>query len=1059
MATYKKYSQTTNEQTNPNSTVKYNGWANMQNANGNTSTNAVSRYTRQVKTVTKNGKKVKETTYITPNIVASADFRITSNDIPSNAYINKVTFHVGLFTDNSSGLKVKAPKGSLMIYGGTGKITQAVEGKTGWYGANYVIYPSDDIAGSNLKDIKYTIPGTEWNKIKYPTNRLYHSIFGIDLTFRKPAQMNTDSVRVYIRYVYVEIDYELPNYVLTYDKITSQTYPCDVDLGVTYCLNATLKNTTNANGGTQTVRTELPFGTMVQSSSIPLYPDTDNDRVYYWYASGAGKASTTNKICLNSKAFGLKEIDSINNGKTYPYYVYPSAFNPDYEEFQIEHGTIQASEESCFTFSSKINTSDTTVTYYITLDGNDLTDWDKVSCPVKEYWNVHDGGNILAREWDLHPDSAKQGVSIVDSTPNSVTFDVPEGTDVEIKWIGCFIPLFSGDNQILVERRHNGETVVYKDNYTSLAPSPKEIDFQIDKTVWYDHRILTEVDTLGYIIPIGVKPNDRVMVEKNCNLKAHIWKDIAYIGCIPIQRSHYDPSSDYSNNLLKEQFKNKRYMGKEGVIDEKISLKIRLPPKDWTTLQGLTKIDKPIPINTVPSAFEGDVLNHRGWVELYGVKGVSKTNPLYYDGELEVAYLTHNINTRFTIEKGNPVEDFKNKLSPLLVNVLDSGEEFANYTSVNEDGSIVVNNNGYFSVDTDGTYIYDDDEEIDENLRTLITMDNSQYINIKSFENLAEQTQITMSWASTKIAENRENNIERIIYITNADGKPVFKYQYHNYEFDTDSEYYSCEVTASRLLSDDSWEIAHEDKLLLSVDLESFQLKVDGDDIIEEDGSEIIDVSLIGDEEEEDTYSFNDYTYGSTLSFSLNQNKLTVIDSGYNGRSVEFTTELLTDVYKFDLQFRNLNTDEDTDDVVTFFNFEVSESLITSDWSNYYGNMYVSSFPVPHKTILFTRECDEGTIYFLKDDGASFSYIQDPFYMYYCGVDLENNVGSSIFDFDNSYKIVYLDNGLVRLGFNRLNGDLYLSKWDIMSKSYINVATFNVTLSGKWTASYPSAIS
>jgi len=1056
--TKKIYSKTTNEQPNPNVTTPYNKWINIQNANGNTETVATGKYTRKIKYTSKGSdssafKNAKAgTSYmVNPQTIAIADFRISTEDIPKNAYINKVTIYVGLSCEK--GLKVKAPVGSFMIYNGKGKVTQhSKDGKTGWYNNTYRVYPSTKLTTSN-QDIAYTISGEEWNKMAYPTGQLHKPAFGIDLKFQDIDSMTDNSANVYLKHAYVIVDYEIPNYVLTYGRATSKDNPHSCSVNDTVCVDVTLRNTTKANGGNQTVKISLPPDTTLVSNTKPMTNLGNGE--YSWVCSGAGLASTTNRLCLRLSAFGLKTLHSKLGNADYPYYIDP---RPS-EDITIQHGTIQANKESCWYFSIRTSTSANTVTYYVDVDGQDRVDYSKVSSAVIEQYGLDlstDNTNVLVN-WELDPSSAAEGISIVDYTNNSVTFDLINdgGEHIDnavIKWRGCFIPLIDGDNTLIVTRQDGSVTHRYTDPYTALDSENTEIAFQIDPIIWFDHRVLVEVDALGHILPIAVNPYDSVMIEGDCTLKAHKWDEVAYIGCVPVHTSHYEPKSDYSNDLLRESYKNKTYMGKKGEIDEDISLQIKLPPRDWTTLQGLTKVDKPVPVNLVPKAFEGDVLNHRGWVELYGVKGVSKTNPLYYDGELEVSYLTHNINTRFSIEKSK--DSTPAEMPQMTINVLESGEEFATYTYLDEDGEPVTSS-GYFDVDTDGVYIYDkyadveedeEPEEIDENLRTIITMDNKQHIRIKSNETLPEQADIHLTWNSSKIEENKENNIERIIYITDDKGTPLFKYQYYNYEFDTDTEYFTCMVKASRLLEDGSWEEVIDKELLLSVDVESLQLKTVFNEetgkyeVVQEDEEDLY-VDDDDDTDDGEIFAFNDYVYGSSVRFYINKNNLTVTDEGYNGKSITFSTELLPKNYYYDLQFQNLNTDGDTADVLHFFNFEVAESMITSDYANDYAGMYISSFPIPDKKVLFTRQCNEGTIYYFKDDGSNnFTYIQEPFYMYFCGVDIENQVGSSLFSLDNSYSTFYLDNGLVRLGFNRLNGELYLSKYDVQSNSYINVA-------------------
>lgn len=1022
------YSQTVNQQDNPNLTVVRNQWNYTGNAVGHTPDFAVSKYTRK-------GKKGKYT-YVVPHIVSAHDFRL---NIPENAYVKKVTIQVCMKVDSSK-LEVNAPTAYFMVYEGNGKVTQQKTAKkTGWYGSTYRVYSNKKVSTSE-QVFDYVFSGTEWNKMGYPTARLNHSVFGVDLHFEEPSKMTSDSVGVSLRWVAVIVEYDLPNWSLSYDKVTSGENPLELNVGDTHCVTATLKNVTKANDDNQVVNIQLPFSSELISSTSRLTVVDEDKGLYTWECNGKREAVNKLKLCLTEKAFGLKTLVLTHNNIEYPYYIYNHPFqNKDYVDFHVENGTVQKNEESCFTFSNKVRSNTDTITYGITVDGDELTDWSNVSSAFLEYYQNPNHGNNLVDNWKLHDDSANQGVSIASYTNNTITFNVPQYTDIEIKFSACFIPLFIGTNHLSIT---DGDDTYSHEYYSEEDISPKIRIGCADEAFWEDCRLLTEVTPLGYVIPIGVNPMDAVMVEEASAIRMRIWEDIAYIASIPLKQSHYEPDHDTTNGGLSETKKNKTYKGKTGEIKDDTSLKIKLPPKDWTTLHGFTKIDKPIPINTVPAAFEGDVLNFRGWYEINGIKGVKKVNSLYYDGQVEVDPLTRNINTRFTIKKGEKIIT-TDDANLLLASVVESGDEFAQYTYKNDDGDIVTNDTGYFSVNTDGVYVYDADEE--ERFRTVVSLDNKQSLNIKSYEHLPELSEISLNWLSTKIDENRENNIERIIYLKDKDGNIVFKYQYHDYVFDTDDEYFKCTVTATKMLEGGSEETLYDREIILAVDIESLQLTVDPTGNIVQEKEPNIDAYTEEELEELelDTVTYNDFLYGSNLTFTLNQNKLSVVDTGYTGRAVEFTTELINGVYDYELEFINRNTDGDTLDVLTFIDFEVDEGLITTDFGNDYKDLLVSSFPLAHKELMFTRECDEGTLFFYKDDGTEASYIQEPFYMYFCGVDLQNQKGSSIFDLDNSYSVFYLSNGLVKLGLNRLNGDLYLYKYDEFSQEWINIVNLH----------------
>lgn len=1023
------YAQTVNAQVNPNVSKEYNDWTNIGNAVDHTSVFAESHYTRK-------GKKDKYT-YVAPYVVTAHNFQL---DIPTNAYIKKVTVQVCMKADSSK-LKINPPTVYFMVYGGTGStdVTQQSSSakKTGWYNSTYRVYNQSEVSTSEAV-YDYEFSGTEWNKMHYPTSRLNHNIFGVDLHFENPTSMSSDSAGVALRWVAVVVDYEIPNYVLTFDKPSTQSNPLGVNVDETYCIEATLTNTSNADGGIQEIPIVLPYATEVISSNSDsneynILVETDDPQVYTWACDGEGKSVHTLQLCLKSHAFGLQQI---KYGVT-PYYVDAEAC----KDCSISYGKIQRGKPSCFKFKKEIITANDTVRFNVLVDGNSLTDWNNVSTEFLNYYqNTNHGNNLIS--WTLAQSSMVQGVSIKQYTNNWIEFNVPSWETVTIEVTGCFIPLFEGTNLLQLTADNVAETK----EYYCMPSEPVVLDIIPHTSVWEDYWIATELEVEGFVLRAGVKESDKNMIEGACTLKAHIWKDLAYIGCVPLVHSHYEPDHDSTNEGLSESYKNKTYKGKKGEFKEDTKLQIKLKPEQWTTLQGLTKVDKPIPVNTVPEAFEGDVLNFRGWYEITGIKGVKKTNPLWYDGQVELDPLTHNINTRFTIKKGNQSNNFT--LSKALAYIVNSGDEFAKYSYINEDLEEVINDNGYFNVDTDGAYIYDDSEDVDNSMRTLIALDNKQYVNIISDEELAEISSISMTWNSTKIEENKENNIERVINILNSDNEPVFKYTYYDYNFDTNNEYYKCKVLGERLLVNGNWEKVIEKELTLAVDLESLQLKVDENGKVIQESEPKIDEYVIDDEEEEDseTYSFNDYVYGTTVKFLLKQNKLDIIDTGYNGQEItEENIELVNGKYKFEANFINHNTDGDSTDVLTFFDFEVGESIITSDLGNLYKDMIISSFPIAGKKILFNRLSQEGTLFYYQHDASEFTYIQEPFYMYFCGVDLQNKKGSSIFDLDNSYTTFYLNNGLVRAGFNRLNGDIYIYKYDTHSRQFIHVCDLQCT--------------
>ena len=135
-----------------------------------------------------------------------------------------------------------------------------------------------------------------------------------------------------------------------------------------------------------------------------------------------------------------------------------------------------------------------------------------------------------------------------------------------------------------------------------------------------------------------------------------IEEQIAYIGVVPLSRCHKaDVTADSKNTLIENRYLNRAYYGKKGDYSENIKMTLRIPWYDVATLQGLCEMDKPIPIDTIPYYPDGDPLNHRGWAEISGVTNIKKINDFYYECDVDVTYLNHDILTKFSIEQKESV--------------------------------------------------------------------------------------------------------------------------------------------------------------------------------------------------------------------------------------------------------------------------------------------------------------------------------------------------------------------------------------------------------------------
>lgn len=991
-----KYAKTVNQQTNPNA-IQRNSWTNQPYALiSNSDTFASSHFTQTAK------KDKKGKTTVTKNHPWTVTCHNFNVNIPTGACIKKIKFVFRMRISSVTNVEIKAPHGRFCVYGSgyTSKFDNTPKGlDDGWNDGYYWSYTDSKKLTTSFANYTFTMGEDDIKLGGIKAEHLNASVFGVDMVFTDANfkyQTNRD-VQVDLAWCRVEIDYEVSDYSITY---TTPTYkavditkgvknaksielPQEIKVNEDFTVTATFKNKTCANGGTQVLDVTLPWGTDLVSAT-PSSGTSFNSSTMKWTVNANGIKTHTLKLVLNSHKDTTSVLTIGNDNVGHSDFTYKPNWNSydGYSDIELSfEDDVHLNQLACAYINIKGYSDDDE--YAFTISNN------KTITPVA-----------------VSLESGSNGVSLDSSTlstPSSVVLTVPASEDFNASVKYCFYPNVVGSNSMTVDPVDTGSESVtlpytvkasstFRVNSSIVTPQKDKWRLNSASDIIENHRIVTSVETDAVVLETSVKDMDSSMDQLPCNIKMYLLDGLDYIGCVPLEQTHFDPKSTYKDKLLDSHYKNKRYMGKQLASDEDITLNVRLHPQDVTTIQGLIDMDKPIPINANHKCFEGDALNHRGWAEIYGITA-TETNPHWYKCEIDVKYLTHNLNTRFKIDKGNKVGDYP--FDSLMAETYPTGSN--------------LSDNELFNVDTDGTFYYADDDDVDDNHRNMFTLDESQHFNITSKDKLASTTHITFEWLNTYFDEIKENAVERIISIRDkATGNAVFTYQYYDYTFDDDS--ILCEVQGYR--DDSNLDIGQSMELRKGVDLL---------------------------DSEEDVDEVYDEYYGSKLHFILNGNTLEVIDEGFNGKEVSQGGIVLDEgEYIFDVYFKNNNQDNETGDLVCFTDITVQESILKSEFDTLYQKMYVSPFPVAKKKLLFTREAEEGTIYYYLDDGGEFSYLVEPFYNYANGTDLVTSDGVSIFNLNYGYEIVYIQNGLVRLGFNRLNGELYLGKWDNGSHSYID---------------------
>lgn len=1092
-----KYANTVTDQYNPNKTG-FTHWIKPENAIGHvTNTSASATYTKEkyathYKTVTtkdKNGKEIKKKVadkwdykYTRPTTLSAHDFQL---NIPAKAKITSLKFEVRIKV-SSTKLDVLAPKCRFNLYGGAtkNKPTDDKVGTTGWHDGYYYIVPQKKKLTTSYQTISYTLDGDDMTKAKINNSHLNIDVMGIDLIFNKNGFLKTDTKSkltgtAYIQWVKCTVGYILPDNNL---KITSilnllqtnqttgeletgvgtQSVPATFLANEEYPFTVTLSNGSNVAYGNVEVQFEFPQGS---EYTVDQYHGTYNPSTQKWTVNLGGKETKDFRFNFTSKRTGLSYIKATKNGQDYYYYFYTSAYGDDGYSFidVLTTGEVHKNHATCLNILVSGYSNDDTVS----IDISNLSGIRYIDCSLS--------------------DNCKNIKEVTSKSSSNVTVKLMQTGDYLLSLNYCIYA--TGTPFSLKVKNNDDPNNPVTKSFTALPPYtyiisnnktyPNELDLHPSLSVINNHRIITDITTDASVIELVSDDVDSNMIMSPCTMAMDKWDDLDYIGCIPLKQTHFNPESTYKDKLLESKSKNKRYMGKQLASDEIITLNIRLPPKDVTTLQGLIDMDKPIAINTNHLCFEGDALNHRGWAEVYGLK-VKETNPHWYKCEIDVKYLTHNLNTRFKIDKGKKVDDYN--IPSLMTEVFSSGENLSD-----------MDNDPYFKVDTDGTFYYNNEttdleyaftddndntitvnssssatytftlggesysftginavveflESRGYNVSTPVTgatlkvkrtievpayernnfnIQNGQHINITTVNPLTHTSTIDFTWSSALIPEYKENAVSRIVRLLNSDSKVLFEYEYDNIQINDD------EVTADviyRVLEKDVLKSYNED---ITFRYNPSDITTELDTVEEDDDSDV---------------STGEAHFGTTLSLKIENGKLSIRDSGFNGREVAINNIQLEDTsYIYQVEWVNGNDDAETNDIDCIFDFSVMDTVLTTTYADKWGKLIVSPFPVADKKILFTRQGEEGTIYYYADDNEEFSYLIEPYYQYLNGTDLVSNDGISTTNLLNyGFEIVYIQNGLVRLGFNRLTGELYLGKYDPISEAYITVSRLHL---------------
>lgn len=906
-------------------------------------------------------------------------FKFKEECIPRNAYITGVEFQVTLKTNGN--FDVPYPMGVFTLYGAPSSLTTNYNNAHWrWKEGMYHYLPAGKIQSS--WDTVYYRMSEEIFQKYYNTNGIYDSRFGLILYFLEANKFSKKEHQVSIKNVRVSVSYELPDYKIIFNNnnVNTPVNPLIVECGEEYVLNVDCINDSKAKDTPQEINVLLPSNTEVVRYTGNYNPENNT-----WTVNGNSREHNRLMLVLKTWNSGEQVITfNKNDIVKADYYIAASSNLDDRYSVKCSAPIMRKGFKSTIDFKAIARSNDGKfiIPADIRLDNGEWSDY-------KGEWElITDTDDIT-----IDPDTTRHNPNSTDKNI-CIGFNIPTDTTVNLDFKYHIVPQRTGQHKCIVQNYQLPFNVLEPYKYIiTNNPSYNENECYLfihpSQSISQRNNVITTSDLKIPIISVSCPNNTLKIKESNVTVDYH--KPVSYIGAIELFKfKNIDPKSTLSNNLVEQNSLTKKYMGKEMDIDEDITLKLLIHPKDSVTLQGYTKLDAPTPINIDPACFEGDPLNHRGWVEISKVS-LSQRSKLYYEADVDVKYLTHDINSSFEIVKG----DKPNTLGlPELLDVVCSMGDNLSESNV-------------FTVDTDGAFMFDDNEgESDDN--NIFVLSNGQSFNIRSVL-LGDVFEVDFSWMSESRMGSAGNlvDVSRIIrLVDNVTGNPVMEYEYFNITWDSREQNFKC---------DSILRVWNEDGEIVPVNTHDITL-----------------LSTVVDDVPE--------SFGSAFQVKVNQNRLSVSDEGVSGNEFEMEDILLTKgEYYIEFDFKNNNDSHVEVDVGHFVNLECSRNVDDVLYKDYLDNLVVSPFPVPYKDVVFVRDSEDGSLYYYHDDGNPFRFKIEPFYQFKTGCCLLSVDGVYLFDLNNSYARFYMSNGLVRLGFNKSNGRLYLDKFDVFSRVWFSV--------------------
>ena len=194
--------------------------------------------------------------------------------------------------------------------------------------------------------------------------------------------------------------------------------------------------------------------------------------------------------------------------------------------------------------------------------------------------------------------------------------------------------------------------------------------------------------------------------------------------------------------------------------------------------------------------------------------------------------------------------------------------------------------------------------------------------------------------------------------------------------------------------------------------------------------------------------TYDGIEYGSTAEMTFDGNLLDFQDYGLTqntslvGAKISLTDiELPKDEKGYKLQFLtryNNDVDNTVDELLGTLQVEITDDKISKLYQQFYENLLVSPVPLYNHKLMFTREAEDGTLYYydVTSNIDVKRYRLSPFLQYKGGVNLETASGVSIFDLKTGVSPVIINNGLVKAEFNKRSGFVRVARYDDRTKTW-----------------------